>query len=121
MGATVIEGVTMSLGAGRNVEQAGCSPAEDVRRLRAREITAGQLLDHCLDGADESTITDWRDYVSAVCNAAERQTRNNTPRTHTAPPDVWARLDEIAERWGTTGSAAIQRLIREAEMPRRMR
>jgi hypothetical protein len=37
----------------------------------------------------------------------------------TMPADMWERLDEIAERWGTSRSGTVARLVREAELPRR--
>lgn len=48
-----------------------------------------------------------------------RPRRSNPLVSLTAPPAVWARLDDLAARWGTTRSGALQRLVREAELPRR--
>jgi hypothetical protein len=41
--------------------------------------------------------------------------------TFTLSVEAIRRLGEIAGRWGVTRSAALDRLIRDAEMPRRAR
>jgi hypothetical protein len=38
--------------------------------------------------------------------------------TLTLTPEAIDRLEQIAERWGTTRSGAVERMIRETDMPR---
>lgn len=70
-GRVVVEGVVLDLDAAEVAAHAGVSPAEDVRRLRAKEVGRRQLLNECLDGAEgEDVILGWRHYVDGVCAAA---------------------------------------------------
>ena len=50
-----------------------------------------------------------------------RSRRKRPLRTLSLSPDGWDRLDEIARRWGLSRSGAVERLIREATMPRELR
>lgn len=47
--------------------------------------------------------------------------RLRPPVRLTLSPEERARLDAFAERWGLTRSAAVARLVREAELPRPLR
>jgi hypothetical protein len=66
-----IANVTMTIEAARSVEWAGVDVAADVERVR-REGNCDGLLAECLAGAEPEHEGDWRDYVSAVCAAAEQ-------------------------------------------------
>ncbi len=44
--------------------------------------------------------------------------RHHPAKLITMAPEAWERIDAIAARWGTTRSGALQRLVREAPMPR---
>lgn len=72
MSYVTIDTVKMPLEAARSVEWAGVNVAEDLRALRSGETTADALLAECLAGAEPEHEGDWRDYVAAVCAAAER-------------------------------------------------
>jgi hypothetical protein len=50
-----------------------------------------------------------------------RSKRKRPLRTLSLSPDGWGRLDEIARRWGLSRSGAVERLVREATMPRDLR
>ena len=70
MDSITISGVTMTMGAARNVEATGTNVAGDVARLRSG-LSREDLLAECLDGCDdETTAADWREYVSSVSTAA---------------------------------------------------
>ena len=69
----VIDGVKMSEAAANAVDGAGPSVEDDVRRVRAREITLDALLAQCLDGCDDavdpdSLVAGWREYVDAIAD-----------------------------------------------------
>lgn len=70
-----ISGVTMTLGAARNVEMTGTNVAADVERVRSGEDDFDTLLAECLDGLtpgeDATTMQHWLEYVEAVVAAAE--------------------------------------------------
>jgi hypothetical protein len=69
-----VSGVTMSAAAADVAQWAGVDPAEDVQRLRNGQVTEAALAIECEDGAeDPATISAWREYVAAVCLAAEVQ------------------------------------------------
>ena len=56
-----------------NLEETGMSTPDvfsDVGCIRTGAKTAGQLLEDCLDGADDDRVQGWRDYVAAVVAAA---------------------------------------------------
>lgn len=72
MSYVTIDTVKMPLEAARSVEWAGVNVAEDLRALRSGETTADALLAECLAGAEPEHEGDWRDYVAAVCAAAEQ-------------------------------------------------
>lgn len=66
-----IAGVRMTLQAARLVEFCGINVAVDVERVR-RDGNCHGLLADCLDGCEDADDADgWRDYVSAVCAAAD--------------------------------------------------
>jgi predicted DNA-binding transcriptional regulator AlpA len=44
--------------------------------------------------------------------------RTRPAKLVTLAPETWVRVDELAARWGTSRSGAIERLVREVEMPR---
>jgi hypothetical protein len=70
-----IDGVTMTLGAARNVEMTGTDVAADVERVRSGEDDFDSLLAECLDGLtpseDATTMQHWLEYVEAVVAEAE--------------------------------------------------
>jgi hypothetical protein len=69
-----IAGITFTDAALRNIEEAGLSAttvAGDVLALRARGMTAAELLNECLNGADDDRVRGWHDYVAAVADAAK--------------------------------------------------
>ncbi len=45
-------------------------------------------------------------------------TRTRPAKLLTMSPEAWERLDAIAARAGQSRSATVERLVREAEMPR---
>ncbi len=45
--------------------------------------------------------------------------RSSPAKLLTMPEDAWARLDALADAWGTSRSGTVARLVREAEMPKR--
>lgn len=53
------------------VEEAGVDVDADVAALRDGRTTPAALLRACLDGADDARVQGWREYVAAVCDAAE--------------------------------------------------
>lgn len=96
MSYVIIDTVKMPLEAARSVEWAGVNVAEDLRALRAGETTAEALLAECLDGAEPEHEGDWRDYVSAVCAAAEQAAPACESGTATGEPCVWTgEADEL--------------------------
>jgi hypothetical protein len=66
-----VEGVTMTMAAARNAELVGCSPAEDVQRVRDG-LTYDALLDECLAGCERygDTADGWREYADDIRLAA---------------------------------------------------
>jgi hypothetical protein len=44
--------------------------------------------------------------------------RSRPAKIITLSPEAWARLDEMARRRGSSRSATVELLVREAEMPR---
>jgi hypothetical protein len=82
--------VTMTLQAARLVEWTSADVAADVRRVRAEGCDG--LLADCLDGCDsEGDAEGWRDYVSAICAAAEADERaeaeQDAPEAEDNDPD----------------------------------
>ena len=73
MSATVrVEGVVLRRDAAEVAAAVGVSPASDVARLRAQEITGDALLAECLDGVEgDDVILGWHHYVDDVCLAAD--------------------------------------------------
>lgn len=68
---TTIANVTMTLQAAKLVEWTGVDVAGDVQRV-VREGDCAALLADCLDGCEDADDQDgWREYVAAVCAAAE--------------------------------------------------
>jgi hypothetical protein len=50
-----------------------------------------------------------------------RNQRKRPLRSLTLSPEGWERLDEFARRWGLSRSGAVERLVREAPLPRELR
>ena len=46
------------------------------------------------------------------------QNRTRPAKLVTLAPETWERLDKMARRTGTSRSGMLERLIRDAEMPR---
>lgn len=93
MSYVTIANVTMPIEAARSVEWAGVDVAADVERVR-REGNCDGLLAECLEGCEPEREGDWRDYVSAVCAAAERaEVAEQAPAcesgTATGEPCAW--------------------------------
>lgn len=66
----MLDGVRMTPSAARCAEAAGVYVAEDLYSLRAETVTPEDLLDFCLEGADDEDHQAWRDYVAALEAAA---------------------------------------------------
>jgi hypothetical protein len=62
--------IKLSIAAQANVEETGCDVAADIEAIRSGEHTRESLLAHCLDGAEQDREQGWREYVSAVSDAA---------------------------------------------------
>lgn len=70
-GSVTIDGVRLSVEVARLIELVGVCVADDVAHVREAGSCDGLLVD-CLEGCeDEATELLWREYVSAVCAAAE--------------------------------------------------
>jgi len=84
-----IDGVTMTLQSARLVEFCGVNVAADVARVRLDGNCDGLLVD-CLEGCDDDDDeAGWRDYVSAVCVAAEQAGPLCESGTATGEPCAW--------------------------------
>lgn len=59
--------------------------------------------------------------TAAPAPTLPRNKRKRPLHTLSLSPDGWDRLDEISRRWGLSRSGAVERLIREATMPRDLR
>lgn len=64
--------VKMSVSAAKCAEEVGADVDADVAAIRSGATTREALLAHCLDGAVDDRVDGWREYVSAVCAAAEQ-------------------------------------------------
>ena len=53
-----------------NVLETGIDPEVDRIRIRDGKYTVAELLDACLDGADEDRVQGWREYVATIEYAA---------------------------------------------------
>ena len=58
--------IKFSQAAQQNIEETGIDPQDDLRRLRAKEITSAELIAECLAGADDDREDGWRAYVAAL-------------------------------------------------------
>jgi hypothetical protein len=45
--------------------------------------------------------------------------RTRPAKLVTLAPETWERLDKIAKRWRVSRAAAVERLVLEAELPRK--
>jgi hypothetical protein len=71
--------------------------------------------------ADAATVSSPEAADAAAAPTLPRSKRKRPLHTMSISPDGWARLDEIARRWGLSRSGAVERLIRESTMPRDLR
>jgi hypothetical protein len=69
-----MNGIVMSLDGAQRVQETGCRPEEDVRRIQAGEIDREGLLSECLDGVDEDDAAEWEAYVSDIMAHVSRVT-----------------------------------------------
>lgn len=58
-----------SRAAQENIQETGCDVEQDAEAIRAGSMTPEQLLNHCLDGADDDRRQGWLDYVNELCRA----------------------------------------------------
>jgi hypothetical protein len=56
----------------RNIAEIGndIDVANDIAAIRSGRMSEDELLDLCLDGADDDRVQGWREYVDAVIDAA---------------------------------------------------
>lgn len=99
MKTITIANVTMSLEAARSVEWAGVDVAADVERVR-REGNCDGMLAECLEGCEPEHEGDWRDYVAAVCAAAEQAEQGAT----------YAQINTLREEALTHGDLTMARI-----------
>ncbi len=67
--------INLTAAAAANLSEVGMGAIDvtnDVESLANGQRTAEQLLEDCIDGADEDRVQGWRDYVDAVEAAAAR-------------------------------------------------
>jgi hypothetical protein len=53
-----------------SIEETGINPVEDLERLLMHRVTPAELLEECLQGAEDDREEGWRDYVSALDSLA---------------------------------------------------
>jgi hypothetical protein len=70
---------------------------------------------------DAATTPPGEEAAAAPAPTLPRSKRKRPLHTLSLSPDGWDRLDEIARRWGLSRSGSVERLIREATMPRDLR
>jgi hypothetical protein len=58
-----------------NIEETGCDVEADAEALRAGSMSPAELLNHCLDGADEDRRAGWLDYVNDLARAVYAEDR----------------------------------------------
>lgn len=68
----MVDGVEMTFDAAECVESASADVRADVRAMLDGSSTAEALLSWCLDGADEESVSGWREYVEAIEAHVER-------------------------------------------------
>jgi hypothetical protein len=68
-------GLEFSTAALENLEETGVEWELDLQALQRGTFTVAELLERCLDGADEDRVQGWRDYVD-VLEAALDQSRD---------------------------------------------
>ena len=62
--------IPMSERAADNVTYTGCDVAHDLASLRSGACTELDLLNYCLEEADQARVEGWRDYVEALVRAS---------------------------------------------------
>lgn len=74
--------IKFSTAAQANIDETGCSPEDDIYRIRTGEQTREGLLAYCLDGADPDRVQGWREYVATICEEAAQgdSHANHDPR-----------------------------------------
>jgi hypothetical protein len=86
--------------------------AADVERVR-REGNCDGLLTECLEGADVAHEDGWRDYVSAVCAAAEQDEvadEDDIMTTITIATATYAQIAQLREEALAYGDLAMARI-----------